>query len=273
MSRELQPEKLHEQARCILEKVTLMAPNGSHNIAKAIHCFSSLADIPIEQIERNIKAEIKELETHEELSDTERKNLAECYLTLKTINTLSKKRTTKELFLKELQLKNHWYARHEKETMSMPREEILESDESLSLLSKLEASDLSYVERHMLVNIFKLYRWVEEHKAGTCGALSSAGAIIALRDEPSIPEINILAGDNFTHVFLLLGHIHEKLKSSASFTIADLPETCLIVDPWTRCKFAPEDAATYWKTIFATLNLTSEDLDPEDITTYCKCPH
>lgn len=62
---------------------------------------------------------------------------------------------------------------------------------------------------------------------------------------------------DFKHEFLVLGEIPEKLITAAKknenpannppLVVASLPDSCLIVDPWLRCKFPPSKASIYWE--------------------------
>ena len=201
--------QLHDIGRDILESVIDIAPDGSYNIAAALHLLSKKAP---------------EAATF----------------------------VTKTLF--QLQLDRKWY-RNGLKTFERLRHYPNRFDEHCDM-----AHDQLF-EQKLLSNkihweypahALSLLRWVKQNKTGTCGALASAGMVLYLKHSTEPISIHIISGNNFCHVFLLLSA--EPLNRR--FRLDDLPEDCLIIDPWLRCKFRPCDATLYWGEILSSLDFT-----------------
>ena len=90
------------------------------------------------------------------------------------------------------------------------------------------------------------YQYVSRTRSGVCGRLSLAAFFYATLHSNVPVHIAFGADENFDHTFLILGELPRKYREGKNFSLFELPDTCLIVDPWTGCKFPPSKAAVIW---------------------------
>ncbi len=244
-------DKLHHQAGIILRAVAATAPFASENLAVAIH---------------NITANILN-STADQAGNYEQ-------MIVKFLITVQAKMSWHQAALNS-------HIRH----ISIPSYNNTNQEYDIDMLSQVFANRLTQQgldpnTSEVFAAELRRYIWLHKHKAGRCPVVSAAGLIEALGNEEIAQhttqfDIHRLSGDNFDHTFLVLGKLPDTAREPGCvFSIADLGEECLVIDPWIRCKFLPKDAGKYWPVLTKAgfVNNTTEHgpVEPSDASTY-KC--
>ena len=126
----------------------------------------------------------------------------------------------------------------------------LDRSKACQLITELGASSspLPHHAEEEFTKAFIAYQAVLRSLCGVCEILSYAGLFYALTTLSDI-RVTLMSGadDGFDHAFLVLGELPDGLPET--FDLRTLPNTCLIVDPWTDRKFLPEQMEEEWRDV------------------------
>lgn len=118
------------------------------------------------------------------------------------------------------------------------------------LVQELKDQDFPFSRKNndiVLQQAYAFYKYLSEMQHGSCGQQAGAGLLYALIHCNA--PIAIVQGDpkTFNHTFLMIGA--HTAKDGQKIQFNELPESCLIVDPWTGCKFSPSQAKVFWNAL------------------------
>jgi hypothetical protein len=236
-------EELHDIGQKILEAVIDIAPYGSQNM--------------MNKIRRNLDSHTAASSEEEENKETDLLNAM----------GVSKKQyddilSHQEAHLRELRDKGI----HDGADV-LYRQEAVRGD-GPKLQAHFERQYCPTGRAQALSHAIVAYKWAYSAKMGRCIMLSRTAFVAACLQKIN-QKVTIASCKNFDHAFLIIGPFNPPKYGYTA--LADVPKTCLIIDPWIRCKFSPQDAHIYWEQLSKSMDdaITAAGPPTEGATYQC----